>query len=182
MQGRRDAKQALFETVRALHAAGQTVSHIVRKTGIRRNRLTTWVGLVELPERSQMEPNPRAPPAFFEEHLAKRWAEGCQHGPRLLKEIQELGYTGCFSYLAQFLARWRRKAPARPVALETTMATANVAPRVAATASLLLCRQISPLVAAALLAKRRSEMTTEQQNTVDALKKACPGYAVIPAW
>jgi len=36
--------------------------------------------------------------------------------------------------------------------------------------------------AAALLAKRRSEMTTEQQNTVDALKKACPGYAVIPAW
>ena len=36
--------------------------------------------------------------------------------------------------------------------------------------------------AAALLAKRRSEMTTEQQNTVDALKKACPGYAVMPAW
>jgi hypothetical protein len=128
-----------------------------------------------------MEPPPRAL-AFFEEHLAKRWAEGCQHGPRLLKEIQELGYTGCFSYLAQFLARWRRKAPARSVALETTMPTANVAPRVGATASLLLCRQISPLVAAALLAKRRSEMTTEQQNTVDALKKACPGYAVMPAW
>jgi hypothetical protein len=72
--------------------------------------------------------------------------------------------------------------PARSVALETTMPTANVAPRVGATASLLLCRQIPPLVAAALLAKRRSEMTTEQQNTVDALKKACPGYAVIPAW
>src|ERR1700733_12587016 len=27
VQGRRDAKQALFETVRALHASGQTVSH-----------------------------------------------------------------------------------------------------------------------------------------------------------
>jgi hypothetical protein len=144
-KGRRDAKQALFETVRALHASGQTVSHIVRETGISRNRVTAWVGLVELPERSQMEPTPRAL-AFFEEHLAKRWAEGCQHGPRLLKEIQELGYTGCFSYLAQFLARWRRKAPARSVALETTMPTANVAPRVGATASLLLCRQISPLV------------------------------------
>jgi transposase len=178
VQGRRDAKQALFETVRALHASGQTVSQIVRETGISRNRVTAWVGVVELPERSQMEPTPRAP-AFFQEYLAKRWAEGCQHGPRLLKEIQELGYTGCFSYLAQFLARWRRKTPTLPVALETTMPTANVAPRVGATASLLLCRQISPLVAAALLGKLRSEMTTGQQNTVDALKKVCPGYAVM---
>jgi Transposase len=96
VQGRRDAKQALFETVRALHASGQTVSHIVRETGISRNRVTAWVGVVELPERSQMQPTRRAP-AFFQEHLAKRWAEGCQHWPRLLKEIQELGYTGCFS-------------------------------------------------------------------------------------
>ena len=102
------AKQALFETVQALHVSGQTVSHIVRETGISRNRVTAWVGLVELPERNQMEPNPRTP-AFYQEHLAKRWAEGCQHGPRLLREIQEWGYTGCFSYLAQFLARWRRK-------------------------------------------------------------------------
>ena len=41
------------------------------------------------------------------------------------------------------------------------------------------CRQISPLVATALLGKLRSKMTTEQQNTVDALKKACPEYAVM---
>jgi hypothetical protein len=64
VQGRRDAKQALFETVRALHASGQTVSHIVRETGIRRNRATAWAGVVELPERSQTEPTPRTP-AFF---------------------------------------------------------------------------------------------------------------------
>ena len=114
VHNRRIAKQSLFETVQALHASGQTVSHIVRETGISRNRVTAWVGLVELPERNQMEPNPRTP-AFYQEHLAKRWAEGCQHGPRLLKEIQELGYTGCFSYLAQFLARWR-KTPMTPVA------------------------------------------------------------------
>jgi transposase len=175
---RRVAKQALFETVQALHVSGQTVSHIVRETGISRNRVTAWVGLVELPERNQMEPNPRTP-AFYQEHLAKRWAEGCQHGPRLLREIQERGYTGCFSYLAQFLAQWRRKAPTFPVALETTTPTANVAPLVGATASLLLCRQISPLVAAALLGKLRTQMTVEQENTVDALKKTCPGYAVM---
>ena len=66
--------------------------------------------------------------------------------------------------------------------VELHLTTASVAPRVGATASLLQCRQISPLVATALLGKLRSKMTTEQQNTVDALKKACPGYAVIPAW
>ena len=113
MQGRRVAKQALFETVRALHASGKTVSYFVRGTGISRQRVTTWVGLVELPERNQMAPNPRTP-AFYQEYLAKRWAEGVQHGRRLLKEIQALGYTGCFSYLARFLARWRRKTPTGP--------------------------------------------------------------------
>jgi hypothetical protein len=35
------------------------------------------------------------------------------------------------------------------------------------------------LVATALLGKLRSQMTAEQGNTVDALKKACPGYAVM---
>jgi len=43
----------------------------------------------------------------------------------------------------------------------------------------LIRRQISPLVATALLGKLRSQMTAEQGNTVDALKKACPGYAVM---
>ena len=168
---RRVAKQALFETVQALRASGKTVSCVVRETGISRNRVIAWAGLVELPERNQMEPNPRTP-AFYQEHLAKRWAEGFQHGRRLLKEIQELGYTGCFSYLARFLARWRT--PTTPVVSVTMMPPANVPPLVPANNSLLLCRQISPLVAAALLGKLRSQMTAEQGNTVDALKKPVP--------
>jgi hypothetical protein len=171
---RRVAKQALFETVQALRASGKTVSCVVRETGISRNRVIAWAGLVELPERNQMEPNPRTP-AFYQEHLAKRWAEGFQHGRRLLKEIQELGYTGCFSYLARFLARWWT-APT-PVVSVIVMPPVHVAPLVPATNSLLLCRQISPLVAA--LGKLRSQMTAEQANTVDALKKACPGYVVM---
>ncbi len=144
VQARRDAKQALFETVQALRASGKTVSCIVRETGISRNRVIAWVGLAELPERNQMEPSPRTP-AFYREYLAKRWAEGFRHGRNLLKEIQELGYTGCFSYLARFLARWR-KTPTTPVVPATTMPPANVATPVRATNSLLLCRQISPLV------------------------------------
>ena len=43
----------------------------------------------------------------------------------------------------------------------------------------LIRRQVSPLVASALLGKLRSQMTAEQGNTVGALKKAWPGYAVM---
>jgi transposase len=172
MQGRHDAKQELFETVQALHASGQTVSGIVRETGICRKRVAAWIGSVELPERSKMEPSPRTP-AFYQDHLAKRWAEGCQHGHKLMEEIQELGYTGCFSYLARFLAPWRKTSTA-PLA---TIPTADVAPLVLAHQP--LCRQISPQVAAALLGKLRPQMTAEQENTVDVLKQTCPGYAVM---
>jgi transposase len=175
---RRVAKQALFESVQALHASGKTVSGIVRETGISRQRVSAWVGLVELPERNRMAPNPRTP-AFYEEHLAQRWAEGFQHGRKLLKEIQALGYTGCFSYLARFLAGWRQKTSTTPLTSATTMPTAKVAPPADSNSSLLIRRQISPLVATALLGKLGSKMTAEQGNTVDALKKACPGYAVM---
>ena len=174
-QGRRMAKQALFETVRTLHASGKTVGSIVRETGIGKKRISAWVGMEELPERNKMERNPRTP-AFYQEHLAKRWAEGCRHGQILMEEIQKLGYTGCFSYLARFLARWRKR-PATPAALETTIPTADIAPFVLTADA--LCRQISPQVAAALLGKLRSTMTAEQGGIVDALKKECPGYAVM---
>ncbi|MGA8437634.1 MAG: hypothetical protein WB762_30720, partial [Candidatus Sulfotelmatobacter sp.] len=95
------------------------------------------------------------------------------------QEIQALGYTGCFSYLARFLARWRQQQPTTPVTSATTIPTAKVAPLADSNRSLLIRRQISPLVATALLGKLRSQMTAEQGNTVDALKKACPGYAVM---
>ena len=130
---------------------------------------------MELPERSKMEPTPRTP-AFYQDYLAKRWAEGFRHGQTLLKEIQELGYTGCFSYLARFLAPWRRN-PTASLALAIAVPSANIAPSVGTTSS--STRQVSPQVAAALLGKPRSEMTVEQGASVDALKNSCPGYTAM---
>jgi hypothetical protein len=92
------------------------------------------VGLVELPE---MAPNPRTP-AFYEEHLAQCWTEGFQQGRKPLKEIQALGYTGCFFYLARFPARWRQKPPTTPVTSATTVPTAKVEPLADAKTSLLI--------------------------------------------
>ena len=122
-----NAVSALIKETRHPSCLWEGLSCIVRETGISRQRVSAWVGLVELPERNRMAPNPRTP-AFYEEHLAQRWAEGFRHGRKLLKEIQALGYTGCFSYLARFLAGWRQKRSTTPLTSATTMPTAKVAP------------------------------------------------------
>jgi hypothetical protein len=120
-----------------------------------------------------MEPKPTSP-RFFAAHLQRRWAEGCHQGPRLLTEIRALGYRGCYSSLAKFLARWRDHEPelqpkSRPPASVGLRQQAGPHPTVSG--------QISPLVAAALLSKPRPLLTAWQSAKVDALKKACPDFA-----
>ena len=93
-----------------------------------------------------MEPKPTSP-RFFAAHLQRRWAEGCHEGPRLLTEIRALGYRGCYSSLAKFLARWRDHEPelkrkSGPPTSVSLRQQAGVHPTVSG--------QISPLVAAAV--------------------------------
>jgi transposase len=116
-----------------------------------------------------MEPKPTSP-RFFATHLQRRWAEGCHEGPRLLEEIRALGYRGCYSSLAKFLARWRDLEPeSRP--------PASVSPRQQAGGHPTISGQISPLVAAALLSKPRPLLTGWQAAKVEAPKKASPDFA-----
>jgi hypothetical protein len=101
-------------------------------------------------------------------------AEGCHEGPRLLTEIRALDYRGCYSSLANFLARWRDhalelQAKSRPLASVSLRQQAGVHPTVSG--------HISPLVAAALLTKPRPLLTGWQAAKVDALKNACPDFA-----
>jgi transposase len=120
-----------------------------------------------------MEPKPTSP-RFFAAHLQLRWAEGCHEGPRLLTEIRALGYRGCYSSMAKFLARWRDHEPelkpkSGPPISVSLRQQAGVHPTVSG--------QISPLVAAALLSKPRPLLTGWQAAKVEALKKACPDFA-----
>jgi hypothetical protein len=104
------AKKKLFARIRALHLSGRTASAIVRETGVGRRRVDKWIRCTQLPMRNEMEPKPTSP-RFFASHLQRRWAEGCHEGPRLLTEIRALGYRGCYSSIAKFLARWRDHEP-----------------------------------------------------------------------
>ncbi len=168
-------KQRLFEDMHRLHTSGESVSSIVRRTGLGRKRVTKWITLLEPPIRNTMEPKPQTP-AFYHDYLAKRWGEGCRHGHSLLKEIKELGYTGCFSHLARFLAFWRRND--KPLRARTKISSTEA---ILTPSPLESCshRQISPQVASAFLCKLRTQMSETQRQTVDALKSNCPGFTTM---
>jgi hypothetical protein len=166
-----ETKRSLFIQVRALYEAGYAVNAIAGRLGLGRRRVDRWVRLVELPERNRMGPQLRTP-AYFREHLARRWAEGCTHGGRLFQEIRSLGYVGSYSHLARLLSPWRREGgPRRTV--PSRRSTGTLPPDVGTG------RRISPLVAAKLCVLPRGMLLTRQAATVDALKAALPDFAAM---
>jgi transposase len=169
---RRAAQLSMFAQLRAMFAAGRTAADIVRNLGLSRKRVDKWVRLQALPERAPMAPKPCSP-AFYQNHLARRWAEGCTHGRQLFAELKDLGYSGCFSYLARFLSPWRRKA-----SKSSTRGSVAI-PRPCHTVIGQAGRVISPLVAAALCMKPRPLLTPPQAKNVDLLKKGSGDFVAM---
>ena len=172
-QQRRQQKLELFRTIKQMRVAGMKVSQIASQLGLCRRRIDKWIQLDELSERNRMQPRPGMPESF-RDYLRQRWEAGCRRGRTLLAEIRKLGYVGCYSGLAKFLSPWRQ-----PKA-ETRRAVSAFpdAPQLEAT-TLTGSRQLSPQVAAALLAKLPAELTSRQAQIVDTLKRKCPGFAVM---
>ena len=173
------SRQAMYERVQILKAAGRNVRGIAREMGVNWRTAKKWVHATAFPERSERAPTPTSP-RFFRDYLSGRWASGCTRGRQLFEEIQPRGYTGSYSNLERFLTKWRRgkfaalsPSPAATATLGTTTATA---PATAAA----MPRAIDPttgwlislIVAAALCMKPRGLLTTGQAAKVAALKNA----------
>ncbi len=169
----RQEKIELFQKIHQMKAAGIKVSEIAEQLGINRRRIDKWVRLKEFPERSRMQPRPGMVESF-REYLRERWEQGCHHGHELLAEIRERSYVGCYTRLAELLSPWRQP---KPESKDTNNDVLTLPP-----GELLSeppTRQVSPQVAAALLGKRRADLTPRQAEIVDRLKEQCPGYAVM---
>jgi hypothetical protein len=120
-----------------------------------------------------MQPRPGMPESF-RDYLHQRWEARCRHGRTLLAEIRKLGYVGCYSGLAKFLSPWRQAKAETRRSIPAFPAASQLEPAIS-----MGSRQLSPQVAAALLSKVRAEMTSQQAQIVDALKRQCPGFAVM---
>jgi transposase len=157
----------MFDRVKSLQAAGESLSTIVHATGFNWRTVAKWARLDALPERKVMAPKSTTPTAF-RDYLARRWAEGCTTGRHLLPEIKRLGYTGSLSHLERLLTKWRHAA-------RTTTAPTPVATEMSAPAA----PMISPNVAAALCMKPRGLLTAHQAEKVDRLKIASTEFATM---
>ena len=98
-------RERLFDQVRAPYGAGKTATAITEELGLSRKRVDRWIRLEALPPCNIMVTSTSSPGHFLK-HLTRRWQEGCTMATRLFTEIRRLGYTGCYTHLARFVAGW----------------------------------------------------------------------------
>jgi transposase len=102
----RRSRQAIFDQINTLREAGTSIRDIARETGFGPRSIRKWLKFSAPPDRRAAAPKPCSP-AYFQDYLSRRWAEGCVRGRKLLPEIKLRGYTGSFSHLERLLAKWR---------------------------------------------------------------------------
>ena len=182
---RREHDQDLFDRFKALHATGLPIATIAHQLNRHRRRFDRWAKLSALPARSQMPPR-HGGAETFREYLRQRWDTGYRNGRLLFDEIRAAGYVGTYKSLQKLVSPWRvgnvtfesdGAVPTRPPIPALPVGTPSMRPSPISIDP--TARQISPQIAAALLAKPRPELTARQGEIVDALKTACPGYAVM---
>ena len=173
MEAYRLTRRTLFERIKALQAAGETMHDIARKTGLNWRTISKWLRLLTLPDREVMTPTSRSP-SYYQDYLARRWAEGCTKGQRLFNEIKDRFYAGSRSSLYRLLEPWR---PARPATTAPILPKAEAARAVDPATGWL----ISPIVAASLCIKPRSTLTAGQAAKIDALKAASSDFTTMRA-
>jgi hypothetical protein len=130
-QAHRRSRQAIFDQLRTLRDAGNSIGDIARETGFGPRSIRKWLKFNAPPDRRATAPKPCSP-SYFLDYLSRRWAEGCVRGRELLDETKPRGYTGSFSHLKRLLAKWRRAKGAKvvtlpPVQEPTTAPTSTIA-------------------------------------------------------
>jgi transposase len=108
-RGRAEAqarRQARYDAVHRLHAAGTSNRQIIAELHIGPNTLRRYLRSPTCPEWATL-PTRRSRLTPFEPYLRERWNAGEQNGQQLLRAIRERGYVGSGSNLYSLLALWR---------------------------------------------------------------------------
>jgi len=130
LRGRsRDARELMFEQAKDLHASGKSFVAIAAEIGVGHRTIAKWIEANALPHRRRLTLKPSSP-LYFQDFLARRWAEGDKVGRRLFHDIRHRGYTGSRSHLERLLSEWRRvERPATSRPRESTREDRAIDPR-----------------------------------------------------
>jgi len=101
-----EKRRQRIQQIRDLHAQGLSKSAIARQLQVSLTFVRRSISLDALPERryrkrqaSMLDP--------FEDHLQRRWDEGCRNAKQLWREVCALGYPGGYKRVHQWRQRQR---------------------------------------------------------------------------
>jgi transposase len=99
-------RQARYEAVAQMHAAGVSLSSIAAQVGLDRRTVRSWLRLGHAPHwnRSLRGSVLDAHRAFLE----RRWTEGCRNAAKLWRELVAAGFTGRPSLVRVWAGQRRR--------------------------------------------------------------------------
>ncbi len=97
-----------WERARALRAQGWSIQAIGRAISLSPKTVRRLLNRATPPSQEYMHHRriPRLIEPFLP-YLLQRWADGCQNGRQLTREIEQLGYQGKGSSVRWMIARWR---------------------------------------------------------------------------
>ncbi len=153
---------ARYEQVIALRAKDAAIADIARAVGISGTTVYRYLRLGCPLERKQYRPR-CTPLDPYQEHLLRRWDEGCHVATRLWREIRAMGYTHSYTNVSRFLARLRLPVGQRP-SIHREHGTADKAP--------------TPRHIAMLFIRRGADLKDEQRTMVDRVCTADTAFAV----
>lgn len=99
-------REARFEQIRAMSAAGHSLRDIARELGCSRGTVKKYARADEAPSRRRNSSRVRKIDRYLG-HLQQRWEEGCRHASLLYRELRAQGYDGAPKPVMQW-ARERR--------------------------------------------------------------------------
>ena len=173
-RGERDyARQALFDQVKLLRASGKTFVDIAAQIGVDHRTVAKWIKTGFPLHRRRLALRPTSP-LYFQEFLARRWAEGDRVGRRLFDDLRNRGYTGSFSNLERLLTTWRAGGVQRKQPEQQHRKFIEIPAIDRATGW-----EISPVVAASLCMKPTRRLTPAENARVIALKRASPSFVLL---
>jgi transposase len=102
-------RQARYEEAAELKAAGVSIKRTAALIGVERKTVRSWLraGGASL-WRKPPRPGGLAP---YEDHLDRRWTEGCQNAAQLWRELVKRGFSGRPGIVRQWAGRRRKGEP-----------------------------------------------------------------------
>jgi len=113
-------RQARYEEAARLKTAGASIKRIAVLVGAERKTVRRWLRAGGAPLwRQPRQPGSLAP---YQDHLDRRWTEGCRNAAQLWRELVTLGFIGRPGTVRQWAGRQRKGEPKAASAAERVIA------------------------------------------------------------